>query len=62
MKNRTWSVVCRAALAAGLVGFGWTAVGGTNEPAPHGRRINLGCYGGTEWATGPRPGLMLIVR
>ena len=38
------------------------AADSSREPAPRGRRINLGCYGGTEWATGPRPGLMLIVR
>ena len=31
MKNCAWSVACRAALAAALCGFGWTAVAGTNE-------------------------------
>ena len=38
------------------------AADSSREPAPRGRRINLGYYGGTEWATGPRPGLRLIVR
>ena len=38
------------------------ATDSSREPEPRGRRINLGCYGGTEWATGPRFGLRLIVR
>jgi hypothetical protein len=34
------------------------------EPDPHGRRVNIGAYGGTPWAskTSPLPGFKLIIR
>lgn len=32
------------------------------EPEPNGRRINLGAYGGTPWATGSGAGLKILIR
>ena len=35
----------------------------THEPKPDGRRVNLGCYGNTPWATmSAKPGFVIIVR
>ncbi len=34
----------------------------SNEPKPNGRRVNLGVYGNTLWATTAKQGGMLIVR
>lgn len=49
--------------ASPAVGAGDPAVVGTKEPGSKaGHRINLGYYGGTPWATGPRVGLFVIVR
>lgn len=33
-----------------------------NEPVPNGRRVNLGAYGNTVWATGSAEGSMLSIR
>lgn len=34
----------------------------TNETAPNGRRVNMGFYGNTEWATMSNGGLLIIVQ
>lgn len=34
----------------------------SNEPTPNGRRVNLGFYGNTPWASCSRHGIMLLVK
>jgi len=33
-----------------------------NEPTPNGRRVNLGAYGNTPWATMAKPGTLIFVK
>ena len=45
------------AINAGDPAHGWS-----NEPAPNGRRVNMGFYGNTPWATMSPGGMMLLVK
>lgn len=53
--NRVWVTNAALAYSPGI-DLGSPADGTwTNEPAPNGGRVNIGMYGGTEWASKSRP-------
>ena len=53
--NRVWVTNASLAYSPGIDFGDAASPAWTNEPLPNGGRVNIGAYGGTEWASKSRP-------